>query len=123
MSVAIAHGGRVGMDVTQMLDEIKQLLRQMQATGHVEAKKVLQLAGRDQNGRAGGEAHHHRVGDEIHQRAQARDAHGQFDDSHHERERQRVGHVVDAARIGQHAQGREQHDGGRGGRAGDQLAG
>ena len=99
------HGGRVGMDITDMLDEVQQLLRQVQAAGHIDTEKVLQLAGPDQNSRTGGEAHHHRVGDEIHQRTEAGDPHGQLDDTHHEGERQRIGDVVDAARIGQHAQG------------------
>ncbi len=84
---------------------------------------MLELAGGDEYRGAGGEADDDRVGDEVHQRAETRQPHGQLDGADHEGEGERIYDIFLRSRLRQHAQRREHDDGRGGGRSRDQVAG
>ena len=48
-----------------------------------QPEKVLELAGANEDGGAGGEADHHRMGDEVDQGAEAGESHDQLEQAHH----------------------------------------
>jgi hypothetical protein len=65
--------------------------------GDRDAEKRLDLRGRDKYRRAGAEADDHRMGNEIHQCAEARDAHRQLEYAREQRDGQDQADVLRAA--------------------------
>ena len=104
----------------ETLVEIGIGLVKVQLTRDGHAKKVLHLLGCDENRGAGGKAHDHRVGNEVHQDTQPGEPHHELDNTHHEGEGQRIEHEVVGTGYGEDAQRRVEHDRGGGGRPRDQ---
>ncbi len=73
-----------------------------------DAEQILELAGEDDDGDAGGEADRHRIGNELDVGAEPQEARGDQDDAGHQR---REDHAIDAVAFGGQ---RHQHDEGAG---------
>ena len=62
------------MEGADLQVELVEDLMHRSATHHLNAEKIADLAGSDEQGRPGGEADHHAMGDEIDQGAHAGEA-------------------------------------------------
>ena len=87
--------------------------------GHAE--QFVELGQRDDDGGGIGEADHHRVGQEVDDGAEPEQAHGQFHDADHERERDGVGDELFAAGGRELGQGRARQQRDHRHRAGGEL--
>ena len=104
------------------MTELNQDVVQVPPAVHLDAEEMLELLGRDQERRTGGEAHDHRVRDEVDQGPHAREAQCKLHQADHEGQGQGERHIVRRARQRHHRQGGKQHNRGRRRRSRDQVA-
>ena len=92
---------------TRVQNGVANACKESRPRGNGYPEEIAQLRGDDQQGGAGREADDHGMRDEIHQRAETREAHRQLQEAHEERERQHELDVGRAARIGKRRHRRE----------------
>jgi hypothetical protein len=83
-----------GINLVYALQESAHRLEESQPRGHRHAEEILELCGNDEEPRAGREADHDRMRDEIDERAESRDSHRELQETHHQRERQHERDIV-----------------------------
>ena len=90
---------------------------------HGDAEELAQLGGGDDQGAGVGEADDHRVGQEVHQHAEAEHAEEELEGADHEGQQHRIGQIALGAARGQRPQGGGGHQRDHRDRAGGELAG
>ena len=116
-------GHEVEVDVAGFPEYIHPGMQERLPLGHMDTQDVLHLAGRDQDGGAGGKADDDRVRNKVDQHAEARQAETQLVDAGEKGQCQRQGDEFRCARRGVVTDGRENDDGNRRGRARHQVMG
>ena len=118
-----ADEGRRRIHRIGMAGEERDRRERVEGGRDLRAEEVLELVDRDEDRGAGGEPRDDRVGHEVHEHAEPGDAEHELDHAHHQGEGDRIGDVLRASRRREGAERGEQHDGGRGGRAGHEQPG
>ena len=120
---AQAQGQGGVVPLTAMLDQRQQAIDRRGLAWQIQPQQVGQLPQGNHHGSAEGEAQHHRVGDKIHQGAEAQQAQQPLEHSGEKGEQQDQGDVVLGARHGQRTDAGVEHDGNRRRGPADQVPG
>lgn len=117
------HGKCVGIEVANGHADRHHGVVEVFGSLDIQPEHMFELTAGDQQGRSGREADDHRMRDEIHQGAQARQTHDKFCQTHEESESDGQGDVLGTAGLRQCGQRGEHHQGGGRGGTGDQMVG